>query len=388
VFGGRGGEPGDRLGGGVAAGRTVSASGEASLVEIVQRRMHSVGLWGGPIESPAEVVHRLGAVQSQDYGPAKWSIASRTTGHDDRTLEGLFDEGALLRTHVLRPTWHFVLERDIRWLLELTGPRVDAGNAFMYNRLELAPATRSRCHGLIARWLEEDGELTRGEIGARLGREGIVATGQRLGYVMMSAELAGVVCSGSRHGKQHTYALLERRAPGAIRLAPDDALAELTRRYFTGHGPATMKDFRWWSSLTMADIRRGVEMAGHDLRRTEAGGATFWGPDGPAPAVPSGRTVHLLQPYDEYVVGYAETKRLLRLDAAEWDPTARPTFNGVLLVDGQVSGEWRRTVRRDSVAVEVRLREALDVPLDAALRSAVDGHGRFHDRVATLTLHQ
>ena len=365
----------------------MSASQEATLVEIVHRRMHSVGLWGDTIESPAAVVQRFGAVQSQDYGPAKWSIASRTTGHDDRALDRMFDEGGLLRTHVLRPTWHFVSARDIGWLLELTGPRVDAANAFMYGRLELDPATRSRCHRLIAGWLEAEEELTRTEIGARLDQEGIGAVGQRLGYVMMSAELAGVVCSGSRHGKQHTYALLQRRAPDAISLAPDEALAELTHRYFTSHGPATVKDLRWWSSLKMGDIRRGLDMVGERLRRWETGGSTFWGPDRLTSGAPPGPTAHLLQAYDEYVVGYSESKRLLRLDAAEWDPAARPTFNGVVLIDGQVSGEWRRTVRPDSVEVEVRLRETLDGPQDAALRSAVDGYGRFHDRAATLTLH-
>src|SRR3954447_736776 len=107
-------------------------SAPADAVDLAHRRMHNLRLSGPPLASVEDAVRWLGAVQSQDYGPAKWSIGQRTIGVDDGDLDRAFDEGALLRTHVLRPTWHFVLPADIRWMLALTAPRVHALNAYMY----------------------------------------------------------------------------------------------------------------------------------------------------------------------------------------------------------------------------------------------------------------
>jgi hypothetical protein len=209
-------------------------------------------------------VRWLGAAQSQDYHPAKWSVAERTGGVGDATMDRAFADGTILRTHILRPTWHFVLPADIRWLLQLTAPRVHALNAYPYRRLGLDDAVLAKSAALLAGALRGGNQRTRKELGAVLEGAGVATDGFRLAYILMHAELNGLVCSGAPRGRQHTYALLDERAERRTR---DEALAKLTLRYFTSHGPATAKDLRWWSSLTAADVATGLELVGSQLGR-------------------------------------------------------------------------------------------------------------------------
>jgi Winged helix DNA-binding domain len=354
--------------------------------DLAHRRLRNLRLEGPPLASPAEVVGWLGAVQSQDYGPAKWSVAARTSGVGDADLDQAFADGTILRTHVLRPTWHFVLPADIRWLLELTAPRVHALNAYSYRQLGLDDAVRERAATLLAAALRGGNQLTRRELGEVLRAGGIAASGFRLAYLLAHAELERVVCSGARNGRQHTYALLEERAPQAASRAREEALAELTLRYFTSHGPATAKDFRWWSSLTAADVAEGLALVGSRLQAETVDGVTYWS----AAAAPPRRaaaspTVHLLQGYDEYVVGYSESKWVLDLDGtARSRSQARALANGVVVRDGQVAGHWRRLLPGRSVAVEVALYEPLDDAASRSLEAAAARHAEFLGLPATL----
>jgi hypothetical protein len=180
--------------------------------------MHNLCLSGPPFESPADVVQWLCAVQSQDYGPAKWSVAERTRSFTDAAMDKAFADGDILRTHVLRPTWHFVAPADIRWMLELTAPRVHALNAYMYRQLELDEKVLAKCTTLLLAALQGGNQLTRKELESIFEKTGIVTKGFRVAYILMNAELNGVVCSGALKGRQHTYALVEERAPQAISL--------------------------------------------------------------------------------------------------------------------------------------------------------------------------
>src|SRR5262245_48950376 len=245
-------------------------------LDIIRQRLHNQLLSHTKFTQPSQVVAWLGAVQSQDYAGAKWAVAQRTKGLIDSDIEQAFAEGEILRTHVMRPTWHFVTPADIRWLLELTAPRVNAVNAYMYWQLELDDALLRRSNAVIAKTLQGGRMCTRAELGVALAEAGIVAEGMRLGYIVHRAELDAVVCSGPRRGKQFTYALLDERAPHARRLQRDEALAELTRRYYNGHGPATTRDFVWWSGLTMADATAGLDMVASDLTHEVIDGQTYY----------------------------------------------------------------------------------------------------------------
>jgi len=345
--------------------------------QVAQWRMRSLRLTGPPLGGPQEVVGWLCAVQSQDYRPATWSVAMRTGGSTDAALDEAFADGTFLRTHVLRPTWHFVLPDDIRWMLELTAPRIHASNAHRYRALGLDRAVRERAAMLLGDALAGGRRLTRAEAAELWQEAGIGVNGQRLPYLLMHAELERVVCSGGLRGKQQTYALLDERAPRACRLSREEALAELTRRYFASHGPATVKDFQAWSGLTAADARAGLAMGGAGLDRTTVGERTYWSGE-PAPAgPPTTPSARLLQGYDEYLMGYRDSRWIIDVAGLAREPRAKTVSTGVLVVDGQVAGHWKRTARARAVTVDVGLYAPLDDGQAAALQAEADRYGAF-----------
>src|SRR6185503_5208433 len=241
-------------------------------LNITGLRLANQKLSTSTFKSPAEVVSWLGAVQAQDYAGAKWAVALRAPGLTDSDIEQAFTDGKILRTHVMRPTWHFVLPEDIRWMLELTAPRVLAAIAYMDRQLGLDKAIIKRSNAILAKALQGGNQLTRAELGSILQRSRVNTDDLRLGHLLSHAEVDGIICSGGRRGKQFTYALIDERAPRARTLKRDEALAELTRRYFVSHGPATVQDFVWWSGLTTADARNGLEMNKSRLIQETANG--------------------------------------------------------------------------------------------------------------------
>jgi len=341
-------------------------------------RMHNLGLSRLRFEAPEEVVRSLCAVQSQDYGPAKWSIAMRTQEVDDAAMDRAFNDGTILRTHVLRPTWHIVLPADIGWMLQVTGPRVKALNAYMYRREGLDDSTLEHSQALLIDALQEGNFLTRKQLSDMFEAAGIAASRFRLAYILMDAELSGSICSGPLNGKQHTYALIDERAPQSKNLTFDEALAELTLRYFTGHGPATMKDFKSWSSLTMANIQKGLDMVGPQLEHEVIGGMPCWfaeAADWPKVATP---TVHLLQTYDEYLMGYSESRPVLDVSrVTELPRQGTAAFNHVIVLDSQLAGHWKRTLKKTSLMIEAALYRPFDDAQTEALQTAADRHGDF-----------
>ena len=353
---------------------TAPRTSRPSLEQVARRRLAGQHLLR-PLEDPASVVAALGAVQAQDYHGAKWALGLRAHGATDATVERAFDEGALLRTHVLRPTWHFVAPSDLRWMLRLTGPRVSRAMAY-YNRiLELTPDVFRRSHRAIERALRGGRHSTRQEL-ARALREakvGAVHT-QRLAHLVMQAELDGLVCSGPRRGKQFTYALLEERVAKGPAFARDEAMAELARRYFATRGPATVEDFAWWSGLTRRDAREAVHLLGR-VAREVVEGVTYFAL-GSVPVAARAATAFLLPNYDELFIGlkdrHAMRQRLARLPAA---PPAQAMFAHVVVIDGQLVGEWRRG--GDPRAVRLRLFVPLGRSEERALDAAVRRYGTF-----------
>jgi hypothetical protein len=324
------------------------------------QRLYTQCLQGAKFEKPEDVVTWLGAVQAQEYPGAKWALGLRTVGLNDEAIDAAFNVGKILRTHVMRPTWHFVAPADIRWLLELTAPRVHAVNAYMYRQLEIDEKVMQRSNVVLTKALEGGQFLTRAELGAALAEAGIVADGMRLGYIVHYAELEALVCSGPRKGKQFTYALLAERAPQAQSLPHDIALAELSKRYFTGHGPATPQDFAWWSGLTVADAKAGIEMVKSALQQEVMNDQTYWFGE-VTPTSAEGQDMaqaYLLPTYDEYVIGYTDRSAMFE---AERDPDVQAlfpqvslVFDSLILIDSQVVGTWRRSFKKGAVVIETR----------------------------------
>ncbi|MFO7167130.1 MAG: winged helix DNA-binding domain-containing protein [Chloroflexota bacterium] len=340
---------------------------------LVLQRLAQQGLTQRPFHSPQEVVAWLGAVQAQEYEDAKWALGIRMRHATDDQIERALADGTILRTHVMRPTWHYVTPADIRWLLELTAPRVNAANASMYRQLELDEALFERSNAVIAEALRGGRTCTRAELGAALERAGIVARGVRLAHIVQRAELDAVVCSGPRRGKQITYALLEERAPHARRLPREEALAELTRRYYTGHGPATVHDFAWWSGLTMADARAGLALVASELDHTTIDGQTYYFPASMPPA-PETESAFLLPPYDELVIAFSPHGGSR---AAGQVIPQNVIFDSLVIVGDRFVGSWRRTFARGTTVITVAPFAPLTPAQEAAIAAAVEQYGEF-----------
>ncbi|MBN2116537.1 MAG: AlkZ family DNA glycosylase [Anaerolineales bacterium] len=348
-------------------------------LDIIRYRLHNQLLSQTKSTRPSQVVEQLGAVQSQDYAEAKWALAQRVKDvTTEAAIDQAFNEGKILRTHVLRPTWHFVAPADIRWLLMLAAPRVQAGNAFMYRKLELDKAIIRKSYTVLEKALQGNNQLTRAELGTAFQKAGIAAEGQRLGYFMMSAELDGIICSGPRKGKQFTYALLEERVPRVKPLNRDEALAELVRRYFTTRGPATLQDFTWWSGLTMADARKGIEMVKAHFLNEMLDDQSYWFADSASPVHEKSPTAHLLPNYDEYFIGFKDRSAIGKLVSP-----LRPEENSValnahiIILDGQIVGGWRRTLSKHAVILERNLLIDLTRGEERALAREADRYSEF-----------
>ena len=343
--------------------------------DIVHQRLRNQRLVGTPFASPEEVVDWLGAVQSQDYAGAKWAIGQRTGGVTDADLDRLFDAGAILRTHVMRPTWHFVRPDHIRWLLALTAPRVRAILAHDDRTLELGRAVRARCSRLLERGLRDGKSLTRAEISGLLGGEGSPFRGRRLAHLLAHAELDALICSGPRRGKQFTYALVDERAPAERPVPRDEALTLLVRRYFTSHGPATVRDCAWWSGLRMADVKQGIEEARPRLEQVTVEGTIHWFAEW-AEGRSRSPAAHLLPNYDEYLIAYAERSALVDPSLLP-QPDPKLIFSNVVMVGGRVVGTWRRLMEKGNTRVQTSVRRALDTSGQAAVRAAARRYERF-----------
>ena len=354
------------------------AASKLSSRDIALRRLASQRLVGQRFTSPAEVVRQLGAVQSQDYAGGKWGIGQRLDGAVDGDVERAFTDGAIVRTHVLRPTWHFVAAEDLRWMLALTAPRVRATMLTYDRHLGLDEAVFARSAAVITRELSGGRHRTRAQLGEALAREKIDSgVGQRMAHLMMRAELDGVVCSGARQGNQSTYALLDERVPPGPQLQRDEAMQELAVRYFRTRGPATVHDFSWWSGLKMGDARRAVELAGERLAHETIDGTDYWFTDD-APAPGGAGSAHLLPNYDEYFIGFRDRSALQgRVAASKIDVPAGVFLTHVVVVDGELVGGWKRSVVGGTVIVEVRL--VVDVPRRAMsqVHAQVKRYGEF-----------
>ncbi len=346
--------------------------------EIASMRLTSQRIAVNTPETPADVVGWLGAVQAQDYAAAKWAVALRTPSCTDAELEAAFDSGDILRTHVMRPTWHFVAPEDIRWMQMLTAPRVEAILAYQYRRLELDAPLLKRSLAAVEKALRGGRQLTRAELGAALARAGIKAEGLKLAHIVLHAELQAVVCSGGRRGKQFTYALIEERALQTRDLTRDEALALLTERYFTSHGPATARDYAWWSGLSSADVRAGLEMVKPRLRPATVAGQTYWMAGAEETRAHRHGTVHLLPNYDEYIVGYTDRAAIFdSMHAQRLDARHNPLFNHTVVSAGRVVGTWSRTAAKDSVMINTMSFEPLSASETKALKQAAKRFAKF-----------
>jgi hypothetical protein len=349
---------------------------------IAHARLRNSRLVGPPLAAPDDVVRWFGALQAQDVSGALWGIAQRMPpGPVIDAIGAAMDDGRLVRTHALRPTWHFVAPEDLRWIQALTGGRVHQVSGTMYRRLGLGDGEFRRAEAAMRVALQGGRALTREELGVAVAPTGIdLADNLVITHLAMHAELEAVICNGPRRGRQATYMLVDERVPAAARRAPADALRELTIRYFTSHGPALAHDMAWWSGLTVGSVREGIALAGPVLEGRTVDGKEYWAAANafdPEPRFVVAPHVLLLPNYDEALASYTDYSPMMD-DAL---PRARNVSDvlgaHIVVRDGFVVGGWRRALSRDRVTVTVTLLIALAPDELDALDVAVGAFGRF-----------
>ena len=369
---------------GFAASMPISAT---TSTELISERLRRQQLIRSTKKDPAAVVACMGAMQAQDFSGAKWAIGLRAPACHESNIEDAFNDGKILRTHVLRPTWHLVAADDIKWMLALSAPRVHAANAYYYKQAGLDAKVFSRSCAMMSRMLEGGEFKTRAELAVGLKKAKVPADGLKLAYIMMHAELEGVITSGPRRGKQFTYGLLAERAPKARALDREDAIAELVKRYFSSHGPATVRDFLWWSGLTAKDAQLGIEAAKPKLQQETIDGHVYFSVPARSVPVAKGTTALLLPNFDEYLIAYKDRSPVF--DAARGaNIVARSNgaFPHHLVIDGTLAGSWKREVKGNTVMVEVAPYKKLTPVQTRAVMSAVDCYGEFVGLPASLSI--
>jgi hypothetical protein len=350
---------------------------------ILEQRLANQMISHPTLDKAEDVVRHLGAVQAQDYAAALWAIGLRMTKSSEDNLERAVADSTLLRTHVMRPTWHFVPPEDVRWMLKLSADRIHKQMAATYRQVEVEAKLFSRTNSLIGKALEGGKQLTRDELKTILEKKGISRVNERFGFMIIAAELEAVVCSGGRRGKQITYALLDERVPKTKPLSPEDAKAKLTWRYFNSHGPATARDFAWWAGMNLTQANSCIELIKSKLVKQKIDGQIYWRSiqqsEQSDTRDPKGR-LHLLPNYDEYTVGY--TERSLFFDeehTPKLDVRGQAIFQHAIIYDGRIVGTWRRTIGKNSVTVARNEFVRFNKSQDREFTKSVKSYAKFLD---------
>jgi hypothetical protein len=358
---------------------------------IAQLRLAHQRIGSAQPAQPGEVVAGLGFVQAQDYLSALWAVGVRLPGAREADIEQALAERSFVRTWPARGTLHFVAAADVRWMLSLLSPRQMGRSAGRLRQLGLDDADFARSRDAILKALHGGRQLPREALYQALEAAHVSTAGQRGIHIVGGLAQQGLLCFGARQGKQHTFTLLDEWLPPASDrgraqpLTRDQALAELTRRYFTGHGPAALPDFAWWSGLTTTEARAGLALAQPHLTSIVVDGQTFWQSVTERAAVPAALPDACLLPaFDEYLVGYKDRSAVLDPRYAKMTNNGGGILSPVIVLDGQVAGTWKRTLKKDTVIIFPKWFTAPRKAQQAALARAAQQYGAFLGRTVEI----
>jgi len=346
-------------------------------IRLAAQRLRQQRIGHNPFASAAETVRWFGAVQAQDYLGSLWAVGLRTRGATENSIEQAIGERTIVRTWPLRGTLHFVAAEDARWMLDLCGPRTLARNTARLKRefgIDSRVVASSR--KALSDALRGGNCLSRAEVYRRLEAAGIATKASRGLHLLWWLAHEGLICVGPRAGKQQTFVLMDEWLPAATPRSRDESLAELARRYFTSHGPATVRDFAWWSGLTATEAASALEMVARELMTETIEDQTYW--QAPIAATTrAARSCHLLPAYDEYTVAYQDRSAIMTSRVAARADSGHGIFYPPIVIDGQVAGTWSRVLKKDAVAITCRLFAPLDRRQQQALAAAAQRYAKF-----------
>ncbi|MBI5952746.1 MAG: AlkZ family DNA glycosylase [Chloroflexi bacterium] len=352
-----------------------------NLNDIANLRLQNQQIAGTKFTSPKEIVAWMGAMQAQDYAMSKWAVGVRLPNSTEKTIEAALDKGEIIRTHVMRPTWHLVAAGDIRWMLALTAPQIKAGMKSRNIELELTEAVLLKSRKVLEKILRDGNHSTREELIVALNKANIATDENRASHIFMEAELESLICSGATKNGKQTFSLLEERVPATQPLGRDEALASLAKRYFTSHGPATLDDFDWWSGLSAGDARRALEMVKSDFVSEVVEGKTYWFAQS---SFESKESAFLLPAFDEFIISYKDRGATLKSENHKRAVSSNGMFYPTVVVDGETVGIWKRTIKKDRAIVEFTYFTKPKPAAQGLIEAASVRYGEFLGRKAEM----
>lgn len=345
---------------------------------ITDTRSLSQQLVNPKFDRPKDLVSWMGAIQGQNYTMAKWAIGIRLKSPAIQSVEKALQQGEILRTHIMRPTWHLIAAEDIRWMLKLSAQRIKSANESLGDGAEITEKLYTRCNHLIEKALEGNKSLTKQEIALELNKAGIPTDTPRITRFMMRAEAEGIVCSGIDKGNKQTYALLEERVPPAKEIHKEEALARLAIRYFQSHSPASMQDFIWWSGLSVTEARQAVGAIGHELITDKFASHNLLIHKSYNKDIKTANILHFLPAYDEYLISYKQRTSVI---APEYHSKAFNTwgiFYPVIMHNGKIIGNWKKSVKKGDLFIETSFFEQPHNINHELIKTAEDRYRAFY----------
>ena len=331
-----------------------------------------------------DVVAYMGAMQAQDFNMAKWAIGIRLPATTEKQIDAAINKGEIIRTHLLRPTWHLVSSDDIHWMLDLTAPQIRRVIKPRDKDLNLTEAIYSKAFAIIEKKLGGGIHLSREELITEFVRADIAVDNNRASHLFLRAEIDGIICSGKIKANKQTYALLHERIPKTQTLKRDEALAQLALRYFRSHCPATLQDFVWWSGLSVSESNRALEMVKSDFVSETIGNQTYWFPNSFAVSQIATDKIHLVPAYDEFLISYKDRTASLPFKDNIKAVSNNGIFRPVIVHNGQVIGIWKRTIQKDKIIVETSFFQPYNKPIRDLIEKEAMAVGSFLDKKAVI----
>jgi hypothetical protein len=356
-----------------------------TLPDIAKTRLVSQQIARTKYQTAKDIVSWMGAMQAQDLSMAKLAVGIRLPGSTEKTVEAAIARGEIIRTHVMRPTWHFVSADDVHWMLELTAPQIRASLKSRHKQLGLTEAIFSKSNSVIEKALAAEKQLDRKELSTALEKVKVCTSDNRIAHLLLRAELDRIICSGTAKGRETTYALLDDIIPRAKTSDREATLGQLAKRYFSSHGPATLQDFVWWSGLSVGDARGALEMARSGLVSEVIDSQTYWLSDALVIPADVKNLVYLLPAFDEFIIGYKDRRAALSDEHHKKAVSNNGVFRPTIVIDGQVEGLWKRTIKKREFAVEADLFQPLSKMSKKSLEKTMATLGHFLGKRPTLS---
>ncbi|RJP72724.1 MAG: winged helix DNA-binding domain-containing protein [Ignavibacteriales bacterium] len=346
-------------------------------INIPKLRLYSQQVSGSGIKSAKELVNYMGAMQAQDFAMAKWAIGLRVPDLTEQKVEEAFNKGEILRTHLLRPTWHIVSSDDIYWMLDLTAYRIKNSLRTRHNELELTAKVLSKSNLIIEKSLLENGQLSREELVERLNAAKISTDKNRASHIFLNAELEGIICSGEIKKGKPAYALLGERVPVKKSFSRDESLTMLAKKYFGSRSPATIQDFTWWSGLPTSDVKTAVENIKQDLSSELINNKSYLVNNNSGKNVNEKETVFALAAFDEYIISYKDRSDLLPSDNIGKAIMKNGMFKATIVQNGQVVGIWNRTIKKENVIIKAEYFKKMNKTNLEEIEKVFTQYGKF-----------